>query len=237
MKKRARTKSEDVFYKFGNETDIDLLKSVISLLDGYRIHRFADTKRVEKDIFDQKLGARFAKDWKEISRILEKMARFPLSLPRIRKLIKREIIVDLLRKYFTVAALILIFIFFSARFSLGGFEILYVYVLMFSVFALTTLLTLKQYYIRKIALAIKEHFEENPEKFSAIRLRLKKTTQKLIYGLCDLIRKSNRNPEDHSFTLDNIDYKGITVIKTPGRLRKYYIVIPRIDEPLPQHEK
>jgi hypothetical protein len=199
------------------ETDLHLLGRLIYVLDSYRIHRYEDFTSINKSIKQLKFGKTFKKTWEEeITPILYKMSSLPMSLRKVKLLIRfRSVLGFITAAVFTVAFIILM-----ARAREYGL------ILSVSAIILLTWYTGRPLIDYKIGKILNNYFEEHPEKFGILRSRLKLIVQNLID---EFSRLSKNMSEDvvPMLELYNIDYRGIKVIKKPTTFRKHFVVLPK----------
>jgi hypothetical protein len=209
------------------EVDLNVLKRLITIIDGYRINRCTELGRIEKDIQADKVGSKIAQEWKDIRRLLYKVASVPRTIPKAVKLTKMRITIRFLTfAYFAVAfILIMPILFFNSPFielPPGVYGII-------SMIAVVSVIAerFSDHFLNwKIAVEIDNYYKSHPEKFRFLRLQLKKIVQDLINTLSKHVKDRNEDPKKHAFILYNIDYEGITITRNPGRLTKYYTAIP-----------
>ena len=91
----------------------------------------------------------------------------------------------------------------------------------------------------KISKALERYRSENLERFLELENSLKLIIQRLIDALSYEIKehkkkisREGRQPSsedkiwlDLKFDLFNVDYRGIKIVKPPGRIRRYYTVV------------
>lgn len=215
--------------KFRREIDLKTLTNLITLLDCYRIDRYVELDSMEKAIKDGKLG-RFDVRWKEIRRILYKIGSLPKLSATVDKLLKirgRVKILATIGAYFFVFGLgVFILTFFDV--CPEWLEHTYAYIAMPSIIIIVGTRLADEYISRKIALEIEKLSKTHSKKFRFLRERLKEIAQELIDQLSSYIRNRNEDADKYDFDLYNTDYIGIKIIKSPGRLRKYYTVVCEI---------
>ena len=212
--------------RYRREIDLKVLTDLITLLDCYRINRYVELDSMEKAVRDGKLGKLDVK-WREIRRILYRIASLPERSANIEKLVnirERVKLVEIIGSY--------LFVFGLGVFLLTYFDLCpewlkgtYVYVALPSLLLVLGTRLAREFIHRKIGLEIDEFSKRHPKKFRFLRARLKEMAQDLIYKLSKSIRDRNEDAEEYKFDLYNTDYKGIKILKSPGLVRKYYTVV------------
>jgi len=216
------------FYEFSKNIDVKLLKSVIYVLDAYRVHRYLDLEKYDKEIREGKLGRRFAEKWKkDIHPTLLKMAKLPFKIPGVQKLLQLRLLFKLIKSFcFTLALLFFadaVFQVFSTYSLISKHSAILapILFLMVAVSGVSEVLT-----VRKISMVIDSYYKTHPKKFGLITSRLRDVVQGLIYGLSMFYKKYDTpDNDDKRIELYNIDYKGIKILKKPKLIRKYYEVL------------
>jgi len=208
------------------ETDLKALTDLITFLDCYRVNRYVELDSMEKAVKSGKLG-KFDVDWREIRRILYKIAGLPKLSASINKVVKIregvkvvEIIVSCL---FTFGLGIFVLSYFEA--CPEWLEPAYVYVGLPALIALLGTRLTTEFINRKIALEIEVLSKSHPEKFRFLRARLRDMAQDFIHRLGKHIKDRHEDADKYTIDLYNTDYKGIKILKSPGTLRKHYTVV------------
>ena len=212
--------------RYRREIDLKVLTGLITLLDCYRINRYVELDSMEKAVKGGKLG-KFDVKWREIRRILYKIASLPKRSASIEKLVKireRVKLVEIIGSY--------LFVFGLGVFLLTYFDLCpewlkgtYVYVALPALVVVLGTRLAREFIHRKIALEINDLSKRHPEKFGFLRARLKEIAQNLIYRLGRYIRDRGEDAEEYKFDLYNTDYEGIRIVRSPGLVRKYYTVV------------
>ncbi len=170
--------------------DVETLKDIIFLLDGYRIHHYEELDWADKVIKAGEMGHKFKQDWRNIRKILTNMAEVPKSLTYLLKLAKVQMLlrfVALVLSSVTMIIIALTFFFFWGKNPTGigsvmfilrylGIPLLIGFVLSFIGPPLIA---------RKIYRKLDEYRGEQPEKFERYDRILKRTIQRLIYSLTE----------------------------------------------------
>jgi hypothetical protein len=197
-------------------------KNLISVFDGYRIHRCYDLTFIEKAISRGELPKNFIKQWGTIRLLLHKFAAVGPNVPGVQKLMTHRQIVNLLSTVLLTIAfplVILVWVF--------HIEFLSSFTTPFTV--VTLLLFLAAFissaaYNRRVAWVIYHYIEENGAMFDTERGYLKKWVQTLISYLARIIRREQTDPKKNLVKFWNDDYVGITVLKGPNKFRKHYVM-------------
>jgi hypothetical protein len=206
---------------------LNTLIELISVLDGYRINRFADLSSIDQAIKEKKLGLKIATDWKQIRKILQKINIYACSLPSVIRLYKIRTMLVFISSLLSISCLVFILLhFLNVSFPRQLETPLFLATFIIAIPA--SLAT--QFINRKIAIEIEDHLNTLNKKSDPFRQnyqQIKAMTQDLLYLLTGTIRKINENPEKYTISLYNVDYKGIKIVKKPTRFRKYFRVIPQ----------
>jgi len=207
------------------KVDLATLRDFIVILDGYRARDYTDIEFMDKAVVEGKLGSKFVEDWKEIRKILIKMASSSASIPGVVKFIKIRDFIGFISMIFMTAAFTLVIFQIALKKSFLG---LYGEFVFLSTFILLIVSIISRFLInRKIGLKIEKYHAENPEKFRNHLLRLREVVQDLLYSLSKQIKLSGEDPEDYKMKFYNADYKRIKIVEEPDRWGKYYVVVPQ----------
>lgn len=205
-----------------SELELKFSRNLITVMDGYRIQRTYDLTFVDKALREGKVPRSFMAQWGTIRTTLHKLAGIGPKVPGVEKwMVRRQMISFLAMALLTITVplLLLTFVFVV--------EWIAPIVTPLAVIALALVLTswiTSAWFNRKIAWAIWNYIEENPEVASKERKVLHEWVQKLIYHCARIMRKEGIDPESKLTKFFNNDYQGITVIKEPGGFRKHYVV-------------
>ena len=207
------------------KVDLATLRDFIVILDGYRVRDYTDTEFMDKAVVEGKLGSKFMENWKEIRKILIKMASSSASIPDVVKFIKIRDAIGFVSMILMTAAFVLVILQIALKQSILGFYGEFIYL---SAFILLIVTIISRFLInRKIGLKIEKYHTENPEKFRNHLLRLREVVQDLLYSLSKHIKLSGGDPDDYKMRLYDVDYKRIKIIQEPDRWRRYYVVVPQ----------
>lgn len=214
--------------KHRNNEPIDLkaLTNLITLLDCYRINRYVQLDSTEKAVKSGKLE-KFDVKWREIRRILYKIASLPKLSASINKFVKiREgvKIIETAGSYLFVLGLG-VFVLSYFKVCPKWLEPAYVYVGLPALIALLGTRLTTEFLNRKIALEIEDFSNNHPKKSRFLRARLRNIAQDLINKLGKHIKDRREDADKYKIDLYNTDYEGIKILKSPGTLRKHYTVI------------
>ena len=229
---------------FPLQTKLKGLSTVISLIDGYRINRCPDFRKLDDQIKKGVLGRPFAEKWKNIRKVLWRIGTFPQNIPNVNKMMTIRIvsqisgiIIMLIASSLVIAQLFLNLPTLIMAVGLG------LYVLGTSLIGLAMLIR------RRIAVKIAEFYYEDHERWKREQAYLKGVVQQLIDVLRRQIKrrkiagtekgleklKDNMSEKEYARIMEkykmkmyNIDYTGIKIIKKPGTMRKNYVVLPKM---------
>ena len=84
-RKKETTISLDDFEFNPSELDLKFSKNLISVLDGYRIHRTYDLGFIDKKINEGELPRSFIKQWGVIRKVLHKLAAIGPKVPGVER--------------------------------------------------------------------------------------------------------------------------------------------------------
>ncbi|MFX0096586.1 MAG: hypothetical protein ACFE7E_02375 [Candidatus Hodarchaeota archaeon] len=236
MKDQKKGKKEAEPLTFPRQFKSDMLSRVITLVDGYRILHTGTFGKIDKNVSKGVLGRRFAEKWREIRKVLWKMGTYPDEIPKVRKLTTIRIFTGLLATFMMIGGSILMLIIIFA--SLGRF-MLFVGAMVY--IGGGTLLGFSILIRRRVAIIMEDYYRERPDLWRKEREYLKDIVQGLIFAMVRFVRRQRREGLDKSFRKDpdkaikkykielfNMDYKGINIIKKPGRLKKKFIAVPEM---------
>ncbi len=215
-------KSKDV-YTFEKDINVDLLRDLIMLIDGYLVNYFSDFEPFEHKIKSGVLGSELAKEWKYIKRSLMRIATTVKRIPGLKSLVKLCTIFKVLTLLFTISGTSLII---SAQFT----SQIYMYYLsmLFLTFSAISIVW-NNILERKLSRRIGSYFEEHSAKYGTSRNYLRSIVQKLIFSMADYFKTKKIEPMKYPFSLYNEDYKGIKIIKKKGLFRSRSKVTVAID--------
>ncbi|MHA1754958.1 MAG: hypothetical protein ACTSYR_05535 [Candidatus Odinarchaeia archaeon] len=229
---------------FPSETKVNVVLNIISLIDGYRINRCPDFRKLDESIKKGILGRKFAESWKNIRKVLWRIGTFPKNIPSVNKMMTIRILTQITSIIMMVIASVMVI---AALFielpSIVMFSGLTLYVVASAVLGFSMLIR------RRIAIKIAEYYYEDRARWTKEQQFLKRKVQQLIDALIRHLRKLkiagkdknlnkleknasvkeyNKIMAKYKFKLFNVDYTGIRVIKKPSAIRKHYEVLPKI---------
>ena len=198
---------------------LELIEDLILLIDGYRIFRLKNYKSMDFRIRKEDAERRLRINWKKTYRILNKMSELPNLIPGVRKLKKIQIISSLIGAIqFCIA---------MAGFMLSTMGFISASVgpiLLISFMIVSCIPLIGVYATNRIAVKVSDYYYSHPNKFNFKIAQLKEDVQTLL----DLLREELKEVDEKTrekhriMKLVNVDYKGIEVLKRPGRIRKLY---------------
>ena len=205
----------------GYATDESLKLKLMSLLDSYRINRSEDYRWVDEAVEQGKFKSRIAgREWKDVRKELTKMATIPKSMPHLVRISRIRQIVLTTGQAFTVIFLVLMIM--SVQKTYFGFlSGALPYFTFLTIASMAVSMLIKPLSDRKISLDLDEFNRTHPDRFTETKKELKAIVQDLIHEFKQHTRK---NLDKVTFTLYNLDYEDIEVVKTPRMWRKYYSV-------------
>jgi len=213
-------------HRHHEETDLKVLTDLITLLDCYRVNRYVQLDSMEKAVRSGMLG-KFDVKWREIRRILYKIASLPKLSASINKLVKiREgvkVVEIIASGLFTVGLGVFVLSYFGV--CPKWLEPAYVYIGLPTLIILLGIRLTTEFINRKIALEIEKLSRSHSEKFRFLRARLREMAQDLINRLGKHIKDRHEDADKYRIDLYNTDYNGIKILKKPGTLRKHYTVV------------
>ena len=194
----AQKKSERVVYDVKN---LETLKSLIFMIDAYRIHHYEEIAWVDRAVDRGDLGWRFRYDWDEIRTILVDMAALPKSLLHLLKWANIQAYLKLIGLIMSTIMIGLVGIslfFFWGRQpgSLAWTTTILSYVAIPLIAVLIMSFAGPALIARKIYRELSNYRETHPEKFARYEPRLKETVQNLIDSLVHAIKKGKGKPSE-----------------------------------------
>jgi len=236
LKDQKKGKKEVEPLTFPRKFKSNMLSRVITLVDGYRILHTGTFGKIDKNVTKGVLGRRFAEKWREIRKVLWKMGTHPDEIPKVRTMTTIRIFTGLLATFMMIGGSVLMMIILFA--SLGRFMLFVgamVYIAGGSILGLSILIK------RRVAIIMEDYYRDRPDLWRKERDYLRVIVQGLIFAMIRYVRRQKREGLDKAFRKDpdralkkykielfNMDYKGINIIKKPGRLRKKYIALPEV---------
>lgn len=229
MSQTSKGKKEPVITNLDNfefdpaGLDIRWSKNIISVLDGYRIHRCYDITFIEKAIGRGDLPKSFTKQWGTIRPVLHKFAAVGPNVPLVESYMKRRQSIQLLSLVMMTVALPLVA--FAWIFRVQDLTWLTTPFTFLTLGILMVAFLASGWYNRKVAWAIYHHIEENGAKFENDRRHLKKWVQTTVFYTSRLLRKEEKmKPKKRQVKFWNNDYEGVKLVKEPNWFRKNYVL-------------
>ncbi|MFX1486173.1 MAG: hypothetical protein ACFFBS_03555 [Promethearchaeota archaeon] len=236
MKGQKKDEKEAKPLTFPRQIKVNMLSRVITLVDGYRILHTGTFGKIDKNVTKGVLGRRFAEKWREIRRVLWKIGTYPDEIPKVRTLTTIRVFTGLVSTFMMIGASILMMV---VLFASLGRMMLFIGAMVYIVGG--TLLGLSILLKRRVAVVMEDYYRDRPDLWGKEREYLKVIVQGLISAMIRYARRQKHEGLDKAFRKDeekalkkykfelfNMDYKGINIIKKPGRLRKKYIALPEI---------
>lgn len=194
----AQKKNQRVVYDVKN---IETLKSLIFMIDGYRIHHYEEIAWVDRAVDRGDMGWRFRSDWDELRKILIDLATVPKSLLHLLKWADAQAYLKFIGLIMSTVMIALVgaslFFFWGrqpANLALTTTVLSYLAVPLIAIliisFAGPPLIA------RKIYGQLSEYREAHPEKFTRYAPRFRETVQNLIDSLTDAIKKGKVKPTE-----------------------------------------
>ncbi|RLI48970.1 MAG: hypothetical protein DRP09_21025 [Candidatus Thorarchaeota archaeon] len=203
-----------------SELDLDLTRTLITVFDGYRINRTFDLTFVEKKQKAGNLPRGFIRQWPTIRGVLHKFAALGPKVPHVEEWLKqRQIIAFIALALLTISAPVLV-IGWILRVEL--IMAINIPLALIAVGAIFLSWLTNAWYNRKVAWAIHNFLEDNPNILKKERELLHEWVQALIYHAARIMRKEGIKSKDKPTKFYNNDYNGVEVIQEPGGLRKHY---------------
>ncbi|MFW9967289.1 MAG: hypothetical protein ACFFEA_09065 [Candidatus Thorarchaeota archaeon] len=224
--KRVPTISLDEFKFTPANLDLRFSKNLLTVLDGYRIHRTYDLGFIDKKIGEGDLPRSFVQQWGTMRKVLTKLAAIGPKVPGVESSLNRRqtmSFIGMASLTIAVPILLLTYVFQLSWLAPIGLPLALIAVGMMLVSWLSS-----AWYNRKVAWLIHDYVEANQALVSNERRHLKKWVQILIQHFSSLLRKSGEDPGKNLVKFFNKDYTGIEVMKEPGGLRKHYVVKIRL---------
>jgi hypothetical protein len=222
-KRRVEVVNLDDFQFDPSSLDLKWSKDFITVLDGYRIHRCYDLTFIEKAVEQGVFPQSFIRQWRVIRTVLHKFAAVAPNVPGVEKMLFR-------RQIISFAMLIMITISLPLTIFGWAFNVTFLAPLIFpialvvAVLAFTTW-TISNYYNNRVAWAIVNYLDSNPQLLAREHKHLKIWVQILIWHTARQIRRESKPLEEERIKFFNDDYDGISVLKAPRHFRKNYVVV------------
>jgi len=219
-KKTGATIPLDEFKFDPSSLELKLTQNFITVFDGYRIYRCFDLSFMEKRQSKGEIPREFSRQWPTIKGVLHKFAAVGPKVPNVESwMAQRQLIAFLALALLTISAPLLVVGWILRIEWIVAINIPLALTAVGAVFA--SALT-NAWYNRKVAWAIFDYTESDPNLHRKERQFLKEWTQALIYHAARTMRKEDINPDKKPTKFYNNDYKGVEVLQEPKRLRKHY---------------
>lgn len=200
-------------------------KSLISVFDGYRIHRTYDLRFVDKAMNKGDLPQSFTKQWGTIRSVLHRLAAIGPKVPGVESTLNKK-------QYMSFLSIAMLTIVVPILMITWVFQVAFLTPYAVPLALLAVALVMINYLVsawfnRKVAWAIFNYIESNPGLTQRENVILQKWVQALIGYVARLMRKDGVDRERNLIKFFNVDYAGIDVQKEPSTFRKHYVVIIR----------
>ncbi|MEM2907229.1 MAG: hypothetical protein QW739_04030, partial [Candidatus Odinarchaeota archaeon] len=176
---------------FQKISKINILLNIISIIDGYRINRCPDFRKLDDNIKKGVLGRVFAEKWKNIRKVLWRIGTFPKNIPNVNKMMTLRILTH-------IAGLILMLvassIVIASIFLKLPSMILYIGLALYAVG--TSVIGFAMLLRRRIAIKIAEYYYEDHDRWKREQAYLKGVVQQLIDGLIRYLRQRKKTGVD-----------------------------------------
>ena len=228
--KKQREPSETSLRSFEfdpSALDLKWSRNLITVLDGYRIHRCYDVTFIEKGVQKGAVPRAFIRQWPTIRSVLYKFAAVGPDVPHVQEYMARRQKVQFVALVLLTFALPIVVL--PWVFRIQGWDWFTTPFLLAAVAGLLISLLSTGWYNRKVSWLVFYHIENNPNLFAEEREHLKKWAQLLIWHASRLIRKDEVKVEKQLVKFWNDDYDGIIVLKEPKGFRKHYVVQLKAD--------
>ncbi|MFW9908727.1 MAG: hypothetical protein ACFFEF_09145 [Candidatus Thorarchaeota archaeon] len=202
--------------------DLKWTKDMITVFDGYRIHRCFDLTFIEKAIGQGELPRTFIDQWRFIRTILHRFAGVAPKIPGVLKQYERRQLLRYIATFLMVIAVPSIVA--TYVFSLTFIAWITLPITAIAVVFFIAQWTAGHYINLKTAKLIETYWADNPGLLRAEHLALKAWTQRLIANAKFRLRKDEALPEKNPIKFYNDDYEGIVVKATPNWYRKHFVV-------------
>jgi len=211
---------EKPYYSMGDKPNLKFLGSLILLIDGYLAYFFDDPEPFNHYIKRGALGSELQKDWKEVYKILYKMAYTLKTIPTLRTYVVMQ---GALRSFSLPLTLTGTILAISSIFFKESYTLMVAVAIFLAVLGMIALVG-SWYMGKKFADTITDYFTSHDKKFELKRIFLRNVVQKLLFSFAYYLKKDGTDLKRYKFKLFNAFYKGIKVVKKPKFFRKKYIV-------------
>ena len=208
-------------FKFDpSELDLKLTRSLITVIDGYRIYRCFDLSFIVKRQKKGELPRGFISQWPTMRGILHKFAAVGPGVSGVENLLKhRQIIAFTALALLTISAPLLVF---GWIFRVDWIVAINIPLALIAVGSVFLSAITNAWYNRKVAWAIFDYTSNNPTLLAKEHRMLFDWVQSLIYHAARIMRMEDIKSDKKLTKFYNDDFKGVEIIQEPGGLRKHY---------------
>ena len=201
--------------------DLEILKKLIELLDGYRVYYFGDPDSLDPYVRSGMLGREIMLEWRKIYKTILKMTKSLRGIPKL----KKYIILQSFLRVLTISINLMVVILFLITIFMRIWST-YLFAAI-TVLVITGVSSLAASWIfgRYSAMEIQRFFDEHEKKHKFKREFFKSFNQKLINSLAVYLKSSKDNPSKYKMYLFNTDYKKIKVLKKSLFGRKFEVIV------------
>ncbi len=219
-KKKGASIPLDVFKFNPSDLDLKLTRSLITVFDGYQIYRCFDLTFMDKRMSKGEVPRGFVKQWPTVRGVLHKFAAVGPKVPNVESLMaRRQLIAFLALALLTISAPLLVVGWILRIEWIVAINIPLALIAVFSVF--TSAIT-NAWFNRKVAWAIFEYTESDPNLNRKEKEILHDWTQNLIYHAARVMRQEGIKSEKKPTKFYTDDYKGVEILQVPKGFRKHY---------------
>ena len=206
--------------------DPESITKLISLLDAYRILRFEDFRWIDKAVDEKKLLPQFSRDWKNVRKVLWKMATVPRDIKFVKTLQQLRSIVLFVGQTLFFGFLFIVILSTLGLPQMAFFQPYIVYLGIVAIASFIVTIVARPLIDGKISFSVSNFYKEHPQRFEKRRTFLKKYVQMQIdaFRTWTLKNPDDINLEKTEIKLYNVDYSGIRIHKPVRWYRKFYVV-------------
>jgi hypothetical protein len=220
---KGTSRSTDEFKFDPNGLELKFSKSLLTVMDGYRINRTYDLGFVDKALNKGNLPQSFTKQWGTVRGVLHKLAAIGPKVPGVEPALNRK-------QYMSFASLATLTIVVPILMIAWVFQVDFltpwaIPLALIAVGGVMINFLVGGWYNRKVAWLIYDYLEANPSLTRDEYFILKKWCQILIHYIARTMRKGGIDPNKNLIKFFNVDYTGIEVLKEPSGFRKHYVVM------------
>ncbi|MHA3964690.1 MAG: hypothetical protein AM325_014255 [Candidatus Thorarchaeota archaeon SMTZ1-45] len=219
---KGKSASLDDFKFEPNGLDLKFSKNLITVLDGYRIHRTYDLTFIDKAMNKGDLPPSFIRQWGTIRSVLHKLASIGPKVPGVESTLNRKQYMSFISMAFLTISVPILLI--TWVFQIEFLSPIAIPLSLVAVSLVMINFLVGGWYNRKVAWDIHNYIEANQSLVARERSILKGWVQILIDYIARLMRKTGADPEKELIKFFNDDYNRIEVKKVPSGLRKHYVV-------------